>query len=75
MKTAADVPWCWPPTHEEVITNIVRANVQSYRDLPQILYQIQTKFRDEPPPPGRPGEGAGVQHEGRLQLQRRRGVA
>ena len=38
------------PTHEEVITNIVRANVQSYRDLPQILYQIQTKFRDEPRP-------------------------
>ena len=38
------------PTHEEVITNIVRANVQSYRDLPAILYQIQTKFRDEPRP-------------------------
>ena len=38
------------PTHEEVITNIVRANVQSYRDLPLILYQIQTKFRDEPRP-------------------------
>ena len=35
------------PTHEEVITNIVRANVQSYRDLPVILYQIQTKLRDE----------------------------
>jgi prolyl-tRNA synthetase len=38
------------PTHEEVITNIVKANVQSYRDLPAILYQIQTKFRDEPRP-------------------------
>ena len=38
------------PTHEEVITNIVRSNVQSYRDLPLILYQIQTKFRDEPRP-------------------------
>jgi prolyl-tRNA synthetase len=38
------------PTHEEVITSIVRANVQSYRDLPLILYQIQTKFRDEPRP-------------------------
>ena len=38
------------PTHEEVITNIVRSNVQSYRDLPAILYQIQTKFRDEPRP-------------------------
>jgi prolyl-tRNA synthetase len=38
------------PTHEEVITSIVKANVQSYRDLPVILYQIQTKFRDEPRP-------------------------
>ena len=38
------------PTHEEVITNIARANIQSYRDLPVILYQIQTKFRDEPRP-------------------------
>ena len=35
------------PTHEEVVTGIVRANIQSYRDLPVILYQIQTKFRDE----------------------------
>ena len=38
------------PTHEEVVTNLVKANVQSYRDLPQILYQIQTKFRDEARP-------------------------
>ena len=43
-------PMVLAPTHEEVITNIVRANVQSYRDLPVILYQIQTKFRDEPRP-------------------------
>jgi prolyl-tRNA synthetase len=38
------------PTHEEVITQIATANVESYRDLPLILYQIQTKFRDEPRP-------------------------
>ena len=38
------------PTHEEVITEMVKANVQSYRDLPLLLYQIQTKFRDEPRP-------------------------
>ena len=38
------------PTHEEVITQMVRANVESYRDLPLNLYQIQTKFRDEPRP-------------------------
>ncbi len=36
------------PTHEETITKMVRNNVQSYRDLPFMLYQIQTKFRDEP---------------------------
>jgi prolyl-tRNA synthetase len=43
-------PMVLAPTHEEVITSIVRANVQSYRDLPLILYQIQTKFRDEARP-------------------------
>ncbi|MFH1662514.1 MAG: aminoacyl--tRNA ligase-related protein, partial [Chloroflexota bacterium] len=40
------------PTHEEVITELVSHNVQSYRDLPLMLYQIQTKFRDEPRPRG-----------------------
>ncbi len=35
------------PTHEEVVTHLVRSNVSSYRDLPLLLYQIQTKFRDE----------------------------
>ncbi len=38
---------CLGPTHEEVITALVRAYVQSYRQLPVTLYQIQTKFRDE----------------------------
>lgn len=40
------------PTHEEVITELVHRQVQSYRDLPLLLYQIQTKFRDEPRPRG-----------------------
>ncbi|MCD6599033.1 MAG: proline--tRNA ligase [Dehalococcoidia bacterium] len=40
------------PTHEEVITELVHRYVQSYRDLPLLLYQIQTKFRDEPRPRG-----------------------
>ena len=40
------------PTCEELLTNIVKANVSSYRDLPVTLYQIQTKFRDEPRPRG-----------------------
>ncbi|MFC1646373.1 proline--tRNA ligase [Candidatus Omnitrophota bacterium] len=38
---------CLGPTHEEVITDLVSRYVQSYRDLPITLYQIQTKFRDE----------------------------
>lgn len=38
---------CFGPTHEEVITDLVRRDVRSYRDLPLNLYQIQTKFRDE----------------------------
>jgi prolyl-tRNA synthetase len=40
------------PTHEEVVTTLVSRYVQSYRDLPLMLYQIQTKFRDEPRPRG-----------------------
>ena len=40
------------PTHEEILTHMVKANVYSYRDLPLILYQIHTKFRDEPRPRG-----------------------
>jgi prolyl-tRNA synthetase len=40
------------PTHEEVITDLVRRGVRSYRDLPLNLYQIQMKFRDEPRPRG-----------------------
>ena len=38
------------PTHEEVITTLVKGEVKSYRQLPLILYQIQTKFRDEARP-------------------------
>lgn len=40
-------PMCLGPTHEEVITDLVKNFVQSYRQLPVVLYQIQTKFRDE----------------------------
>lgn len=39
--------FCFGPTHEEVITDIARRHIQSYKDLPINLYQIQTKFRDE----------------------------
>ena len=40
------------PTHEEVVVDLVRRSVQSYRDLPLMLYQIQTKLRDEARPRG-----------------------
>ncbi|HVY32681.1 MAG TPA: proline--tRNA ligase [Polyangiaceae bacterium] len=40
------------PTHEEIITDLARRELKSYRDLPKNLYQIQTKFRDEPRPRG-----------------------
>ena len=39
--------FCLGPTHEEVITDIIRNECHSYRQLPLVLYQIQTKFRDE----------------------------
>ncbi|MCE5222905.1 proline--tRNA ligase [bacterium] len=42
--------FCLGPTHEEIITEVVHRDVQSYRDLPLFLYQIQTKYRDEPRP-------------------------
>ena len=39
--------FCFGPTHEEVITDLIRREIRSYRQLPAIFYQIQTKFRDE----------------------------
>jgi len=41
---------CLGPTHEEIITELAGQYIRSYRDLPMLLYQIQTKFRDEPRP-------------------------
>jgi len=43
---------CLGMTHEEVMTDIARKELRSYKQLPQIWYQIQTKFRDEPRPKG-----------------------
>ena len=47
LKDRKGAALCLGPTHEEVITACVRKQVQSYKQLPVILYQIQTKFRDE----------------------------
>ena len=52
LNDRRDRPLVVAPTHEEVLTNMVNLNVHSYRDLPKILYQIHTKFRDEPRPRG-----------------------
>lgn len=47
LKDRHDRDFCFGPTHEEVVTDIVRREVRSYRQLPLNLYQIQVKFRDE----------------------------
>ncbi|MBI5585210.1 MAG: proline--tRNA ligase [Deltaproteobacteria bacterium] len=47
LKDRHDHEYCLGPTHEEVITDLVRHEIRSYRQLPVNLYQIQTKFRDE----------------------------
>ncbi|MGH7806197.1 MAG: proline--tRNA ligase, partial [Candidatus Binatia bacterium] len=47
LKDRHDRDFCFGPTHEEVVTDLVRREVRSYRQLPINLYQIQVKFRDE----------------------------
>lgn len=47
MQDRHENDYCLSPTHEEVITDLFRKNVKSYRELPCNLYQIATKFRDE----------------------------
>jgi len=47
FKDRKEHDFCLGPTHEEVITDMVRRDVKSYKDLPLILYQIAVKFRDE----------------------------
>jgi prolyl-tRNA synthetase len=47
IKDRHDRDFCLGPTHEEVITDLIRNTVKSYKELPLNIYQIQTKFRDE----------------------------
>ncbi len=47
IKDRHDREFCYGPTHEEVITDLVRKEIKSYKQLPLMFYQIQTKFRDE----------------------------
>jgi prolyl-tRNA synthetase len=50
FKNREGAEYCLGPTHEEVITDVARRELKSYRQLPMNLYQIQTKYRDEPRP-------------------------
>lgn len=47
LKDRHDREFCLGPTHEEIITDLVRGEVRSYKQLPLLLYQIQNKYRDE----------------------------
>ncbi len=47
IKDRKDAEFCLGPTHEEVVTDLVRREIKSYRQMPINLYQIQSKFRDE----------------------------
>ncbi len=47
IRDRHDNAFCLGPTHEEVITDLIRSEVKSYKQLPATFYQIQTKFRDE----------------------------
>src|SRR6202163_204015 len=50
LKDRKGADLCLGMTHEEVMTDIARKELRSYKQLPQVWYQIQTKFRDEPRP-------------------------
>jgi prolyl-tRNA synthetase len=50
LKDRKNAEFCLAMTHEEIVTDIARKELRSYKQLPQIWYQIQTKFRDEPRP-------------------------
>ena len=52
LKDRKGADLCLGMTHEEIMTSIARNELRSYKQLPQIWYQIQTKFRDEPRPKG-----------------------
>jgi prolyl-tRNA synthetase len=48
VKTASGREYALSPTHEEVVNDLTLSDIESYRDLPQIIYHISKKFRDEP---------------------------
>lgn len=50
LKDRHDRDFCLGPTHEEIITEVIKGDVNSYKQLPMLLYQIQNKYRDEKRP-------------------------
>lgn len=52
LRDRADHPMVLAMTHEEAVTDLARSIISSYRQLPQMVFQLQTKFRDEPRPRG-----------------------
>ena len=52
LKDRAEHPMVLAMTHEEAVTDLARSVAESYRQLPQLVYQVQSKFRDEPRPRG-----------------------
>ena len=47
FKNRNDQEFCLAPTHEEVVTDLIRSDIKSYKNLPKNIYHIQTKYRDE----------------------------
>ena len=73
LEDRRGAPMVLAMTHEECLTYHVAREVRSYRDLPLMLFHIQTKERDEPRPAGRGAPDPRVHDEGRLLLRPRRG--
>ena len=71
-RTGTSATFCFGPTHEEVITDLARRELKSYRQLPVNFYQIQTKFRDEIRPRFGVMRAREFTDEGRLLLPPRR---
>ena len=71
FKDRHDREFVYGPTHEEVITDIARRELRSYKQLPVNFYQIQSKFRDEIRPALRRHARPRIPHEGRLFVSHR----
>ena len=75
LKDRGGRDMCLAMTHEEIMTWLAAHDIRSYRDLPQIWYQIQTKLRDEARPKSGILRTREFTHEGLLQLRSGRGRA